>query len=516
MGNYLYDDYEAKMKVTNDVINDFNFYNKLKENYVSPKKIFTFIQVIFSTFKCPPYHTKFLQMFYNNLNILERDENFVIVEELNKDLTINHLTFHESYNNFNSKLNEILAKTIDRSIYNHSLVKPRKDAIDFFFLYVNFHINNFEQIKLQIKYIVKEVSKYQEKIDIDSSIQKSVTEEVIENQRNEVTYIGHMLNGKKEGKGILIKKNKSNGETISTYMGEFKNDKKNGLGLLEKSGQQIEGNFLDDIPDGTICIYTEEGKIYTEYEKGIKNGRFIVLTKEGYILAKEYKNNEEVGSVSYYSNDGIFFTGKKINEDEIEGVQYSNTDGNVEVGIFDQNFQLNGKGYRYRNKDSFYCTFLKGKIIPSICYSCKDIGYVSYGYCNEQGELNGKEILTFIYSNDEYKGDIKIEDFVNGVPTGKSEYYWGNGDYERIMENGWGFRVFNDEKEVMEGQIERGFANGPGYFTYKGTKYIGIYKLNNERCLFISSNNKAYRCGIGHNPRFNEANATQYKTQVNN
>ena len=43
MGNYLYDDYEAKMKVTNDVINDLNFYNKLKENYVSPKKMFTFI-----------------------------------------------------------------------------------------------------------------------------------------------------------------------------------------------------------------------------------------------------------------------------------------------------------------------------------------------------------------------------------------------------------------------------------------------------------------------------------------
>ena len=175
MGNYLYDDYEAKMKVTNDVINDLNFYNKLKENYVSPKKIFTFIQVIFCTFKCPPYHTKFVQLFYNNLNILERDENFVIVEELNKDLTINHLTFHESYNNFNSKLNKILDDTPDRSIYNHSLVRPRKDAIDYFFLYVNFHINDFEQIKLQIKYIVKEVSKYPEMIENDSSIQKIVT-----------------------------------------------------------------------------------------------------------------------------------------------------------------------------------------------------------------------------------------------------------------------------------------------------------------------------------------------------
>ena len=39
MGNYFYDDYEAKMKVTNDIINDNNFYQKLKQNFVSPKKI---------------------------------------------------------------------------------------------------------------------------------------------------------------------------------------------------------------------------------------------------------------------------------------------------------------------------------------------------------------------------------------------------------------------------------------------------------------------------------------------
>ena len=42
MGNYLYDDYEAKMKVTDDVINDNNFYKKLKENFVSPEQIFKF------------------------------------------------------------------------------------------------------------------------------------------------------------------------------------------------------------------------------------------------------------------------------------------------------------------------------------------------------------------------------------------------------------------------------------------------------------------------------------------
>ena len=226
MGNYLYDDYEAKMKVTNDVINDLNFYNKLKENFVSPKKIFKLVQVIFASFKCPPYHTKFLQIFYNNLNILERDEYFHIVEELSDDLTKNKLTFHESYNNFNEKLCDIKAKNPDRSIFNYGLVKPKKDALDYFFLYVNFHKNDFEKIKLSIRYIVKEVNTYPEKLEKDQNIHKIVTEEIKDNQINEVTYIGQMLNGKKEGKGMLLIKNKTSGEKISTYIGEFSNDKK--------------------------------------------------------------------------------------------------------------------------------------------------------------------------------------------------------------------------------------------------------------------------------------------------
>ena len=140
MGNYLYDDYEAKMKVTNDIINDWNFFTKLKQNFVSPFKIFTFIQIIFISNKSPPFHIKFLQIFYNNLNILEREENFGIVIELHKDL-LNKLSFHEAYNNFNVKLCDIKSKIPDRSIYNYGLVKPKKIALEHFFLYVNFSVH---------------------------------------------------------------------------------------------------------------------------------------------------------------------------------------------------------------------------------------------------------------------------------------------------------------------------------------------------------------------------------------
>ena len=121
-----------------------------------------------------------------------------------------------------------------------------------------------------------------------------------------------------------------------------------------------------------------------------------------------------------------------------------------------------------------------------------------------------------IYSNNEYKGDLYISDYINGEQTKKREYYWGDGDYEKVMENGWGMRYCKDNERIFEGIMINGFPRGFGYFSYKGTKYTGNYDLNDTRCLFISNDNKAYRCGISHDARFNTATATQYKTEVHN
>ena len=519
MGNYLYDDYEAKMKVTNDVINDNNFYNKLKQNFVSPKKIFIFVQIIFTTFKCPPYHTKFLQLFYNNLNILERDEYFKIVEDLYKDLTTNKLTFHESYNNFNGKLCDIKVKNKDKSVFNHGLVRPKKDALDYFFLYVNFHRYSFEKIKSQVKLVVKEVNTFPEKVGNDASIQKIVSDEIRDNQRVEVTYIGNIANGKKEGKGMLIIKNKSNGETISTYIGEFSDDKRNGVGLVKTEESQLEGTFADDKPEGKMAIYYETKKFYVEFKNGMRNGREIQLVNDGTIITKEYKDDVICETFSIYTK-GEFFTGKRINQDVFQGVAYAAEEGIVDVGTFDKNFKLNGEGYQYRKGYSLHCTFYEGKYVPSICYLCRDSGYLSFGFCDEYGQLNGKDILTLIYSNNEYKGDLMIDDYINGEKTGKHEYYWGDGDYEKKYESGLGMRYYkgtDDKDRIMVGTfMDNGFPKGDGIFSYNGTKYSGVYKLNEERCLFISDNRKAYSCRISHNARFNEATAKQFKTEVHN
>lgn len=138
---------------------------------------------------------------------------------------IKQLTFKEAYNNFNSKLIEIKDKNPDRSVFNFGNIKPRKDAFEQFFRYVNFHRAEFEKIKSQIKLLVNEINLYPDDIEINENIKKV---EYMENN-NIITYIGNMNNNLKEGKGILVKKN-PNGKTI-TYIEEFKNAKYNGLGI---------------------------------------------------------------------------------------------------------------------------------------------------------------------------------------------------------------------------------------------------------------------------------------------
>ena len=119
---------------------------------------------------------------------------------------------------------------------------------------------------------------------------------------------------------MLIRKKKSNGEEISIYIGEFKDNKKNGLGLLREKGEQIEGSFVDDHPDGLVGIYTEKSKTYAEYKNGVFNGRCIELNKDdGTIVSKEFKNDVFLGHCSLYIPSGDFFTGKKLNDDECEG-----------------------------------------------------------------------------------------------------------------------------------------------------------------------------------------------------
>ena len=514
MGNYLYDSYEAKMKVTNDEINDWTFYTKLKENFVSPKKVFKFVEIIFITFKSPPYHLKFLQSFYNNQNILERDENFHILEELNEDLKT--LTFHESFNNYHNKLCEIKANTPDRSIYNNGLVKTKKKALEDFFLYINYHRNEFEKMKSQLKLIVNEIKKYPENIENDKNLKKLEYEDQFKNEVVKVTEI----NNEKDGRKMIIKRKKSNNKILYAFYGEFKNDKINGLGLIKIEDGQIEGNFIDNNLDGKVCVYNKDNIEYIEYKNGKKNGRYIKLLQNGNIYSSSFENDKRENKLSLYiKENNNFFTGDR-NEDEntFKGIYYKTEEDFVLVGNFNSNFQITGEGYIYRNNNGYYHTFDNGKIVPSLTYMIKSDGYLFFGYCNQDGDMHGEKVLQLLYTNDEYKSDLFYGSYINGKREGYGEYYWGDGDYEKLFyPNGYGIRYAQSRDYFMEGILKGGFADGPGFLTYKGVKYEGIFYLQEDKDtdLFISNNRKAFRIYISHAGRNNAAEGQQFKVEQN-
>ena len=390
--------------------------------------------------------------------------------------------------------------------------------MEHFFLYVNFHRNEFEKIKSQLKLIIKEIETFPKKVENnEENIKKIEYEEQGKNGIMKVTYIGEFVNNVKEGKGMIIKKSKTNGKTIFEYYGEFKNNSKNGLGLIKLENVQIEGKFIDDDLDGKVCSYSESEIIYYEYKNGLKDGRSIKLHKNGNIATSNFKNDKISEEFSLYikSING-FLTGKRKENGTIEGIMY-NSEGCVKVGNFNKHFKLIGEGYEYFNYNGRFCTYDNGEIAPSLIFWNTKNGILLNGHCDDQGHLHGENIMTLIYGNENEKGDLIIENYIHGEKFGYEEYYWGNGDYEKKnYQNGWGIRYFAEDNYFMEGKLINGFPKGKGNFTYEGKKYSGNYLLNNERCLFLSDNGKAYCCSICNFPRFNEVIPTQFKTEVNN
>lgn len=86
-----------------------------------------------------------------------------------------------------------------------------------------------------------------------------------------------------------------------------------------------------------------------------------------------------------------------------------------------------------------------------------------------------------------------------------------------IYPNGWGIRYAHSRDYFMEGILKSGFADGPGFLTYKGQKYEGNFYLQKEKDtdLFISNNRKAFRIYISHASRNNAAEGQQFKVEQN-
>ena len=125
-------------------------------------------------------------------------------------------------------------------------------------------------------------------------------------------YEGDLVNGKKEGKGIL----KFKDGTI--YEGNFINDKYEGFGKLTfKNGCIYEGNFNNNIINGKGKYIYTDGKEYNgDFQKGLKHGFGRLSWNNDKYFEGFWINNRQHGEGKFYLNGkilkGIFRYGKMI------------------------------------------------------------------------------------------------------------------------------------------------------------------------------------------------------------
>ena len=200
------------------------------------------------------------------------------------------------------------------------------------------------------------------------------------------TYIGEFKNGKKEGNGNIF-----SSDNLFFYEGNWENDKKTGLGKLIDNGIQYNGNFKDDL----------------------FNGSGSLILKDGNFLEGEFKQGKLFG---------------------IGHLNYKN--GNIYVGNFEDNLP-NGKGQMtYLNGDIYYGNFLNGKKNGKGSFIMKN-GDKFNGYF-ENDLYNGKGVLNKENGN-VYKGIWKNGEFSEGIEFNEDEINDIN-----IYNNDFGNNVFND------------------------------------------------------------------------
>ena len=82
------------------------------------------------------------------------------------------------------------------------------------------------------------------------NINSEVKEKIFQGKTNKGKYIGQLINGKREGRGII---KWDNGDI---YNGEWKDDKKEGKGIYcYNNGQRYEGDWVNDKKEGKGIYY---------------------------------------------------------------------------------------------------------------------------------------------------------------------------------------------------------------------------------------------------------------------
>ena len=240
------------------------------------------------------------------------------------------------------------------------------------------------------------------------------------------SYEGEWKNGKRDGLGILIKKD------VAIFIGEFTEDQVNGFGkLIDESGDEYKGYWKKSKAHG-IGIYNKKGVIsykgnwkndnqsgfwievwpkleyIGEYSNGNKEGYGVLNIRDG-IYQGQMKDGNINGVGSFVFKDRRKYQGEFVNN-KIEGYGILTwPDGKVFVGSFKDDLE-DGFGIFYTSK-KIYIGFWQNMILEG------EVIVIEGDKRKKQLWEQGK-----CYKNLPQNYDIKFEKYVNEIIKQKDFY----------------------------------------------------------------------------------------------
>jgi len=166
---------------------------------------------------------------------------------MDKDtFTLNNQTYSNNNNILLGIINEL--QQISNSSHENLTIKRISDVIIKMNFIINENKKTRELIMNQFTILQNKFDQLSKKLDINNINDQQ------ELKGNNWRYVGHVINGLKEGKGTLYF---NNGDR---YEGDFKNDNAEGKGIYYwNDGDRYEGDFRNDKKEGKgIYYYNKE------------------------------------------------------------------------------------------------------------------------------------------------------------------------------------------------------------------------------------------------------------------
>ena len=216
------------------------------------------------------------------------------------------------YSNNNNILLEIVNDL--QKIVNYSkddlLIKMLGNVIIKMNNMINENKKNTDLIRNDISKLYDKIKTQFEALKINNSSNNIKHQELISEHGR---YIGQVVNGLREGKGIYYINNGN------IYDGEWKKDKREGKGtMIFNNGDKYEGDFKNGQAEGKGINYYQNGDRYEgDFITGQREGKGVYYYQNGNRYEGDYKNDNPEGKGIMYYNNGDRMMGDYSNDEPI-------------------------------------------------------------------------------------------------------------------------------------------------------------------------------------------------------